>query len=279
MVSLPPQSLEGHTKGHGPGCSGQGLREEPFWVHGATTQSHLGPGTLRTDKVVGRGCGLTGQGARQKCFSVGSTPHRGTRCSGQGHDEHCFFRAKQAIHTLISKFPQCAYIRGRSTGSALRQVFFHCKEVRDSCTCTQARLTIRQKFEGREHTECQGGIQASLDLSGAFDLVQWSSVKQALDLAGVELAVQDILMSWLSQARYLFRHKHLRGLLRPRKGLRQGCTGSPILWSAFTALLCTTIEHRLHQQSSREHLSLCADDSHLRWRFDSYQGFNRLWPK
>ena len=121
-------------------------------------------------------------------------------------------RAKQAIHTLISQFPQCAYIKGRSTGTALRQAFSHCREIRDSCS--QARLTIRQKFEGRTRTECQGGLQASLDLSAAFDLVQWTSVKQALDLAGVELAVQDILMSWLSQVRYLFRHKHLRGILR-----------------------------------------------------------------
>ena len=136
-------------------------------------------------------------------------------------------------------------------------------------------MLYRQKFEGRTRTECQGGLQASLDLSAAFDLVQWTSVKQALDLAGVELAVQDILMSWLSQVRYLFRHKHLRGILRPRKGLRQGCTGSPILWSAFTALLCTTIEHQLHPQWSREHLSLYADDSHLRWRFDTYQGFEQ----
>ena len=52
-------------------------------------------------------------------------------------------------------------------------------------------------------------------------------------------------------------------------------TGSPILWSAFTALLCTTVEHQLHPQWSREHLSLYADDSHLRWRFDTYQGFEQ----
>ena len=180
-------------------------------------------------------------------------------------------RAKKAIHSLVSRFPQCAYIKGRSTGTALRQVFSHCRDVREQCS--QARLTIRQKFEGQSATECQGGVQASLDRSAAFDLVQWESIKEALDLAGVALEVQDVLMSWLTQVRYLFRHKHLQGQLRPRKGLRQGCTASPILWSAFTALLCTTIEHRLQLHWTRTHLSLYADDSHLRWTFTSYRGF------
>eukprot|EP00439_Symbiodinium_sp_Y106_P021967 s2239_g2.t1 len=108
-------------------------------------------------------------------------------------------RAKKAIHSLVSRFPQCAYIKGRSTGTALRQVFSHCRDVREQCS--QARLTIRQKFEGQSATECQGGVQASLDRSAAFDLVQWESIKEALDLAGVALEVQDVLMSWLTQVR------------------------------------------------------------------------------
>ena len=57
--------------------------------------------------------------------------------------------------------------------------------------------------------------------------------------AGVNMAVQDILLRWLSQVRYLFRHKHMRGYVHPKWGLRQGCTGSPYLMgSSNSSPLC-----------------------------------------
>ena len=182
-------------------------------------------------------------------------------------------QAKQAIRDLIIRYPQCAYVQGRSTYTALRQVFAHCRDIRT--TCSQARLTIHQKHEGLHHTQCQGGVQASLDLTAAFDLIHWQHIKEALDLAQVDVAVQDVLLCWLTQVRYHFNHQHLKGTVRPKTGLRQGCTGSPLLWAAFTALLCADIDHRLHQGWTRDHLALFADDSHLRWKFDTYQGFER----
>ena len=40
-------------------------------------------------------------------------------------------QAKQAVQELIVRFPQCAYVKNRSTSTALRQVFAHCREVRE----------------------------------------------------------------------------------------------------------------------------------------------------
>ena len=117
-----------------------------------------------------------------------------------------------------------------------------------------------------------GGLQISLDLSAAFDLVEWSHLKQALDL--VNVAVQEVLLVWLTQVRHLFRHRNLRGSLKPRRGLRQGCTASPILWAAFTSLLCASIEAKA--QTEWTHLCLYADDSHLRFRFDSFEAFEGI---
>ena len=136
-------------------------------------------------------------------------------------------QAKQAIRDLIIRYPQCAYVQGRSTHTALRQVFAHCRAIRT--TCSQARLTIHQKHEGLQHTQCQGGVQASLDLTAAFDLIHWEHIKEALDLAQVDVAVQDVLLCWLTQVRYHFNHQHLKGTVKPKTGLRQGCTGSPVL--------------------------------------------------
>ncbi|CAE7334859.1 unnamed protein product, partial [Symbiodinium microadriaticum] len=119
------------------------------------------------------------------------------------------------------------------------------------------------------------GVQISLDLSAAFDMVEWAHIKQALDFAEVDIAVQEVLLLWLTQVRYVFRHRNLQGAINPRRGLRQGCTASPILWAAFTSLLCASIEAKTQPGWTRQHLCLYADDSHLRFRFDSYTGFEQ----
>ena len=183
-------------------------------------------------------------------------------------------QARQAIHDLIVQYPQCAYVRNRSTHTALRQVFSHCKLIRDQCA--QARLTLHDQHAGQVRTKCSGGLQISLDLSAAFDLVEWTNIKQALDLAQVNIAVQEIILTWLTQVRYLFRHRQLRGTIKPRRGLRQGCTASPVLWAAFTSLLCASIEAQLTPQWTRDHLCLYADDSHLRFRFESFEEFTSI---
>ena len=182
-------------------------------------------------------------------------------------------QAKSAIQTLITRFPQCAYVQNRATSTALCQVFAHCKDVRDRCA--QARVNLHQKHEGQQRVKCSGGVQISLDLSAAFDMVEWAHVKQALDFAEVNIAVQEVLLLWLTQVRYVFRHRNLQGAINPRRGLRQGCAASPILWAAFTSLLCASIEAKTQPGWTRQHLCLYADDSHLRFRFDSFTGFEQ----
>ena len=172
---------------------------------------------------------------------------------------------------LIRQYPQCAYLRGRSTNTALRVVYEHCFAVRNACS--KVRLNVHQQHHGQTRTIGSGGLQLSLDLTAAFDLIHWSDVKQALGYAGVNIATQEIIILWLSQVRYLFRHKHMRGYVRPKWGLRQGCTGSPTLWAAVTALLCAHIDQHTRTGWSHQHLVLYADDSHLRWRFSTLSDF------
>ena len=161
-------------------------------------------------------------------------------------------QARQEIMDLIRRYPQCAYLQGRSTSTALRQVYAHCYHVRDACA--KARLNIHQQHQGQTKTVGSGGLQLSLDLTAAFDNIQWTDVQKALHHAGVNIATQEILLTWLSQVRYLFRHKHMRGHVHPKRGLRQGCAGSPILWAAVTALLCATIDQHTQPGWVQEHL-------------------------
>ena len=112
-----------------------------------------------------------------------------------------------------------------------------------------------------------------MDLSAAFDLVPWGAVREALELAQVDPSVQEVMLQWLSQVRYIFRHKGSKTTSCLPGGLRQGCTGSPVLWSVFTALLCRSLDLRLYPAWSRDHATLYADDSHLKWEFETYAQF------
>ena len=71
-------------------------------------------------------------------------------------------QARREIIALISKFPQTAYIPGRSTSTALRQVFSHCYRIRE--LSKNERLTLHQRAAGLQQEQCVGGLQISLDL-------------------------------------------------------------------------------------------------------------------
>ena len=191
-------------------------------------------------------------------------------------------QARAAIVQLVMRYPQCAYLPGRSTTTALKQVFRHCFDVRRECERT--RVTIHQQHQGQRSVQCTGGLQISLDLSAAFDVVHWSHLKAALDQAGVNILVQEVIITWLTQVRYLFNRRGHQGVVKPKWGLRQGCKASPCLWAAYTALLCATLDHELAEQHvhmphldpspwTRQHITKYADDTHARWRFTTYQEF------
>ena len=182
-------------------------------------------------------------------------------------------RAKDQIHQLVMQYLQTAYVPHRSTHTALKRVYQHCARVRHCCQ--KQRTTIHEKSLGLQRSANYGGLQISMDLSAAFDLVPWSAVKEALELAQVDPSIQEVMLQWLSQVRYIFRHKQQQDDILPSWGLRQGCTGSPVLWSVFTALLCRTLDMKLHQTWSRDHATLYADDSHLQWEFESYAQFEK----
>ncbi|CAE7740061.1 MCAT [Symbiodinium sp. CCMP2456] len=191
---------------------------------------------------------------------------------GKGLMKILIGRAKDQIHEMVCHWPQCAYVPRRNTFTALKRVLNHCRTVRDQAA--RHRLSIHQQREGVQQIPSSGGLQICMDLTAAFDLVSWGTIREALELAQVDPSTQEVLLRWLSQVKYIFQHKDLTKELWPSWGLRQGCIGSPVLWSAFTALLCQALDNRMHQTWISDHATLYADDSHLRWTFRSVAQFD-----
>ncbi|CAE7040662.1 MCAT [Symbiodinium sp. CCMP2592] len=177
---------------------------------------------------------------------------------------------KEEMVEMVRKWPQTAYLPGRSTITALKTVFAHCDAVRTQCART--RQSLHDKYEGVNAPPFSGGLQVSLDLTAAFDLVGWQHIKQAMEMAHINESVQELLLQWLRQVVYVFHHGRDSRSVRPHCGLRQGCIASPMLWSIFTALLCQAFDAQLRTSWSGEHAVLFADDSHLRWQFSTFTG-------
>ncbi|CAE7223016.1 unnamed protein product [Symbiodinium sp. CCMP2456] len=192
---------------------------------------------------------------------------------GKGLMKILITRAKDQIHQLVYYWPQCAYVPHRNTFTALKRVLNHCRYVRDQAA--NHRLTVHQQHAGVQQIHNSGGLQVCMDLTAAFDLVSWGAVREALELAQIDPSIQEVLMQWLSQVKYIFRHKQHEKEIWPSWGLRQGCIGSPVLWSAFTALLCRAIDLRMRQSWCSDHATLYADDSHLRWTFQTVAQFEQ----
>ncbi|CAE7193616.1 unnamed protein product [Symbiodinium sp. CCMP2592] len=181
--------------------------------------------------------------------------------------------AKEEMVEMVRKWPQTAYLPGRSTTTALKTVSAHCDAVRTQCART--RRSLHDKYDGITAPAFTGGLQVSLDLTAAFDLVGWQHIKHAMEMAHINESVQELLLQWLRQVIYVFHHGRDSRSVRPHWGLRQGCIASPMLWSIFTALLCQAFDVQLRESWSGEHAVLYADDSHLRWQFSTFMGLEK----
>ena len=121
-----------------------------------------------------------------------------------------------------------------------------------------------------------GVLQLSLDLTAAFDNILWADVQKALHHAGVNIATQEISA-----------HLALAGALPlPTQAYARTCSpqmgtsarlhrladlvGCGLLLFFVLQLIIT-----YSQAGFKKHLTLYADDSHLRWRFATSADFDK----
>ncbi|CAE7801809.1 unnamed protein product [Symbiodinium sp. CCMP2592] len=72
---------------------------------------------------------------------------------------------------LLAAEPQFAYAPGRSTDAALSRVFAHCEKVIEMCTPAPYNILDSRFAPAAKPLASGGGLQLSLDLSNAFDVL------------------------------------------------------------------------------------------------------------
>ena len=192
---------------------------------------------------------------------IGLTEPTGRAYAGALQD-----RLRPYVMAYIGEWPQLAYVPGRSTGDALRRVFRHCDSVyfsqkRRRYDIQQARWHPVSVSSGPSAKI--GGIQASFDLTQAFDRLGWTLVQEALIDAQVPVQLRGQLLDFYRHLGYHLRFGDEHAVVRASRGVKQGCKVAPLLWSLTTGLLMRRLARRTSKAWLLRVLTAFADDLHL----------------
>ena len=108
-----------------------------------------------------------------------------------------------------------------------------------------------------------GGIQASFDVTQAFDRLGWTLVQEALIDAQVPVELRGQLLDFYRHLGYHLRFGDEHAVVRASRGVKQGCKLAPLLWSLTTGLLMRRLARRTSQAWLLRVLTALADDLHL----------------
>ena len=174
---------------------------------------------------------------------------------------------RERLQSIVQKFvmskPQYAYITGKSIDGAIARVVQHCAYVWEQMK--RAVPTVHDRRSRKTVKACCGGAMLSLDLSRAFDEVPRESLSAALDHAKVPSELRDLIIALHVQCVYKVTHKGQTGVFPMRKGVRQGCALSPLLFTLFTCHIYDVLASRTSHTWAQQAITLFADDSHFTW--------------
>ncbi|CAE7250747.1 unnamed protein product, partial [Symbiodinium sp. CCMP2592] len=180
---------------------------------------------------------------------------------------------KPYLQAFVGPWPQLAYMAGRSTGEALHRVFSHCHEVsaanlKPAYNIHRARDKLAQAGTPSSHQSASkrqrtGGVQASLDLSQAFDRLSWSLIHEALLEAQVPIELRVQLLEFYRGLGYHLTFGSEQATVHALRGVKQGCKVAPLLWSLATGLLMRRLARATSSEWVRRALTAFADDFHI----------------
>ena len=176
-------------------------------------------------------------------------------------------KAKMHRSQTLKRFPQFAYISGRSTGEAILRVIGHIS--RAQAFGRQVHASHHELKEGKTRGILAGGFQFFMDVEGAFDNVSRMTLLNSLLLLGIPDDVISLILNWHADTPYIHSGNGYDVQVQANKGVRQGCVAAPILWTAFTHTIMIVLCSVLSEDWVRQHLTLFADDLHASWEFGS----------
>ncbi|OLQ07838.1 putative 149 kDa protein [Symbiodinium microadriaticum] len=131
------------------------------------------------------------------------------------------------VENFLSNEPQFAYMANRSTDQALLRVLLHCTEGRRMCEpqvydLRQARFSCSQSRSSSASKQARGGaIQLSLDLTQAFDRLEWGLISDALIAASVPVELYSLIILWHRSLYYHLKVVDATAAVPVQRGVRR----------------------------------------------------------
>ncbi|CAE7346692.1 pol, partial [Symbiodinium sp. CCMP2592] len=170
----------------------------------------------------------------------------------------------EVLHALDHLPIHKAVPRGMATTSLWRS----CSDVL-ACSTPARKLMDAYENKPRSSTN-QGGLQLSLDLTSAFDVLSWRLLSEAMQAAHIPSELQDWVSSWYSEVTYHIRHLGWEKWVQASQGVRQGCLLAPLLWGLCTGYLLVTLQQATTIEWVAQSVTGYADDFHASDMVTSY---------
>ena len=187
-------------------------------------------------------------------------------------------RLRPYVVAYLQDLPQWAYVPHRGTLDAAIRVQAHCQQV--LAACHSDGWTVREARAGLTRPKQQaGGLQVSLDLSAAFDSLEWQHIATALADADVPSDLYGQILEWHRGITY---HLHIRGLsleIAASRGLRQGCLIAPLVWALVTGRFLYLLALETDPIWLAQDVTAYADDFHAGSSVDSIAGLDLLYRR
>ena len=184
-------------------------------------------------------------------------------------------RLRPYVEAYLRDLPQWAYTPGRGTLDAALRVQAHCQQVMQECQPN--RWTVREARAGLPRPLHQvGGLQLSLDLSAAFDTLEWCHIADALRDADIPMELQAHIMEWHRNIKY---HLEIQGQhieIAASRGIKQGCLVAPLVWSLVTGGFLYLLALETDPLWVAQDVTAYADDFHAGSRVTNIRGLQSL---
>ena len=131
-------------------------------------------------------------------------------------------------YASLRQLPLFAYMPNRGTKDYLLIVSVHCRRVR-------ALYTELRRDDAKQGL--WGGIQISLDMEKAFDIVSRTLVSRALHAFDLSSDLQSLVHSWFVPHAYFIPHEELIGKIQATGGIKQGSKDAPLFWNLTMYLI------------------------------------------
>ena len=173
---------------------------------------------------------------------------------------------RDQVWNELHKWPLFAYQPGRSSHDAIRRVLNHCGEVKQLQFMLQHR--IHREASGA-HLSLSGGLTVSLDLSRAFDQVPRGKLFECLRSLHIDEHLLSFLWHIYQHTECEFEHRGCHRTFVASRGIRQGCSAAPTIWTLFTLAILKDLTQKIPEEWIKTNLTLFADDTCAHCVFNS----------